>query len=273
MIQFPNIDPEIFRVGPIAPRWYGLMYVVSFIAGYYIVRYWFRRGKVDMSRDDLYDLAFVMILGVILGGRLGYVLFYNLEFYFRNPLEIMNVMAGGMSFHGGFIGMILGMLYFIKKKNRRAEGDSRLTLYAVSDVMVVAGALGIALGRIGNFINAELFGRATDVPWCMYFPADPQTCRHPSQLYESFLEGWLVLAILWIVKSKNPRQGITSWLFVALYGTARFTVEFFRQPDAHIGFEIFGLTRGQILTAPLIIAGVIMIAVLAQARGDQRETR
>lgn len=273
MIQFPNIDPEIFRIGPIAPRWYGLMYVLSFIAGYFIVKYWFKRDKIEISRDDLYDLVFMMILGVILGGRLGYVLFYNFEFYLQNPLEILNVMAGGMSFHGGFIGTILGMLYFVKKKNRRAADGIRITLYQISDVMVVAGALGIALGRIGNFINAELFGRVTNVSWCMYFPADPETCRHPSQIYESLLEGWLILAILWIVKSKNPKSGIASWLFVALYGVARFTAEFFRQPDAHIGFGLFGLTRGQFLTLPLIIVGVTMIVVCAKARGDLRQSR
>lgn len=265
MIQFPNIDPEIFRVGPIAPRWYGLMYVISFVAGYYIIRYWLKRDKIEMSRDDLYDLAFAMILGVILGGRLGYVLLYNLEFYLRNPLEILNVMAGGMSFHGGFVGAILGITYFIKKKG--------LEWYAISDVMVIAGALGIALGRIGNFLNAELFGRIGSVPWCMYFPSDPEACRHPSQLYESFLEGWLTFAILWVVKSKNPKSGMTSWLFVALYGAARFTVEFFRQPDAHIGFEMLGLTRGQLLTLPMIIAGIVMLVVLHSKRVDQTKSR
>lgn len=252
LMQYPNISPEIFRLGPIAPRWYGLMYVISFILSALIINYWIKRDKLDIKREDFYDLLLYGLLGVIIGGRLFYVLFYNLPYFLENPLQIINVTAGGMSFHGGLLGVILGLVYFVRRK--------KIQLYKISDILVICGALGIGFGRIGNFINAELYGRITSLPWCIYFPSDPQNCRHPSQLYESFFEGFLMFAILWFIKTKNPRPGVISWLYIALYGVARFLIEFARAPDPQIGFEIMGLTRGQLFCIPMIIIGIIFFA-------------
>lgn len=250
-MEYPNISREIFRLGPIAPRWYGLMYVISFILGAIIIHYWIKRDKLGLTKEDFYDLLLYGILGVIIGGRLGYVIFYNFSYFFENPLQIFNVISGGMSFHGGLVGVILGVLYFVWKK--------KVHIYKISDILVIAGALGLFFGRIGNFINTELYGRITSVPWCMHFPTDPENCRHPSQLYESLTEGLLLFIVLWIVKSKVSRKGVVTWLYITLYGTVRFLIEFVREPDIHIGFGFFGLTRGQLFSLPMILIGLTML--------------
>ncbi|RZK20525.1 MAG: prolipoprotein diacylglyceryl transferase [Flavobacterium sp.] len=254
MLKFPQISPDIVSLGPLKIRWYGLMYVFGFITAYYLIRNEARRKDIGLNDDDAYDLIFYFIVGVILGGRLGYILFYNLSFYLSNPLNILKVYEGGMSFHGGLIGVILGGIVYCRRK--------KIRFLPIADVGAMAGALGLGFGRIGNFINAELYGRVTDAsfPLAMIFPTDPtQQPRHPSQLYESFFEGFLMFAILYFINRKNFRPGTVIGSFIMLYGTFRFFIEYVRQPDAQIGFIFDYFSMGQLLCFPMILLGLGII--------------
>ncbi len=273
MLTYPHIDPVIISIGPLKIRWYGLMYVLGFIATYLLVRYQASRFRWQAMLDHLDNLNLALILGVILGGRLGYVLFYNLGYYLRHPLEILATWEGGMSFHGGCIGVVAAGLWYC----RRHELD----FWKAADLYVVTVPIGLGLGRIGNFINGELFGRVTDLPWGMVFPAAGPLPRHPSQLYEAALEGVLLFVILWSLRTR-PWSGERArrWphgamlaLFLILYGVLRFLVEFVRQPDPQLGTLALGLTMGQFLSSAMILAGVLLWLWRARTadRGASRE--
>ena len=200
-----------------------------------------------MTGTLLIDLIFFVLLGVMIGGRLGYILFYNFTYYFQHPWEIFAVWEGGMSFHGGVIGVIIAGLSFCKLK--------KVKIYDIADLLVLVVPLGLGLGRLGNFINGELYGRLTTVPWCMQFPL-AVGCRHPSQLYEFLLEGVLLLSILWVAKNRKMPRGALFWLFFLLYGSFRFILEYFREPDVQIGYIFSFFTMGQLLSIPLILIGL-----------------
>lgn len=248
MLPFPNIDPVIIKIGPLSVRWYGVMYLIGFAASYLLVKYQIKKKKIAVGMKDIDALYSFLIFGLIIGARLGYVVFYNLSDYLKNPLEIFAVWRGGMSFHGGLIGAVVaGVIFSVKK---------RLDFWRLSDIVIVTAPIGLGLGRLGNFINGELYGRVTDVPWAMVFPGGGSLPRHPSQLYEFFLEGVILFLILWALKDKGFRSGVISALFLILYGLFRFLVEFFREPDPQLGFILGSFTMGQMLSAAMILFGV-----------------
>lgn len=247
-INFPQIDPVFLRLGPVQLRWYGLMYMLSFIIGYFLLKGLAKERKLKLTPDDLYDLLFYIIIGVMVGGRVGYVLFYDLRGYMQTPLDIFKIWQGGMSFHGGFIGVILAVLYITKKKG--------WDFWEIGDLICVGVPIGLGLGRLGNFINGELFGRPTNLPWGIVFPDGGEMARHPSQIYEALLEGLLLYLILrWLFK-KHYQPGTVVWGLIGFYGLFRFVVEFVREPDAQIGFDLGPFTRGQLLTIPMLVIGL-----------------
>ncbi|MEN2994143.1 MAG: prolipoprotein diacylglyceryl transferase [Thermodesulfovibrio sp.] len=251
MIPYPNINPEIVKIGPLSIRWYGLMYLIGFICSYLIVKREIKKRGFKLEKDFLETLYFYLILGLFIGARLGYVIFYNLSYYLQNPLEIFAVWHGGMSFHGGLIGVIISAWIFCKSK--------KFDFFTLTDMLVITAPIGIGLGRIGNFINGELYGRITNVPWAMVFPQGGPFPRHPSQLYEAVVEGVLLFLILWFLKDKFSRPGVLSCLFLVLYGVFRFFVEFFREPDPQIGYILGVFTMGQVLCSIMIISGLILM--------------
>jgi len=248
MIAFPQIDPVIFRIGPLAIRWYGLMYLLGFAGSFFYMRYLARLRRFAMNSEEISDLIFYGVFGVILGGRLGYTLFYNFPYYSSHPLEIFAVWQGGMSFHGGLIGVVLAILLYCRRRQK--------PVLEIGDLAAAATPIGLGFGRLGNFINGELWGRVTDVSWGVVFPGAGTLPRHPSQLYEALLEGVLLFVLLWIAHRLDARRGVPLFLFVAGYGICRFAVEFFRQPDAHIGYLWSGATMGQVLSTPMILIGI-----------------
>ena len=253
MLVHPNFDPVAIALGPIAIRWYGLMYLVAFAVSYGLGRLRIARAKPErITITALDDLLFFCVLGVVLGGRLGYVLFYKPAFYFSNPLEILFVWHGGMSFHGGFLGVLLALWWVARK-----HGVRWITL---TDFFAPLAPLAFAAGRIGNFINGELYGRVTDMPWGMLFRGAGPLPRHPSQLYHFALEGVLLFAILWIYSAKPRPVGAVSGAFLLGYGVFRFTVEYFREPDDFLGLLALNLSMGQWLSAPMILIGIGMLA-------------
>jgi len=257
-MTFPQIDPVIFSVGPLHVRWYGMMYVLGFIATIMLVKYQIKKFGFKELEKDFDNLNLVLIISLVLGGRLGYVLFYNLPYYLNHPSEILATWQGGMSFHGGLLGVLIGALIFCNKKG--------LDFWRVTDMYTVTIPIGLGLGRIGNFINAELYGRVTNVAWGMVFPGGGPLPRHPSQLYEAFLEGAVLFCILWVLKEKQKPpslwpHGSMLAIFLILYGIFRIIIEFFREPDAHLGFLAGGLTMGQLLSSLMIIGGIVLFLV------------
>ena len=254
MLEFPQIDPVAMALGPLKIHWYGLCYVVGILLAWHLLNIRSQSRFFDWSREEVSDLVFYATLGVLLGGRIGSVLFYNLSDFLTDPLSIIRIWEGGMSFHGGLLGVILAMYLFC-----RARGKA---FFSATDFIAPVVPIGLGLGRIGNFINGELWGRISDVPWAMVFPrALPEgVARHPSQLYQFLLEGLLLFLILWFYSSKpRPRMRV-SGMFLLLYGAFRFIVEFVRQPDLHIGFVAMNwLTMGQLLSLPMIIIGAWFI--------------
>jgi phosphatidylglycerol---prolipoprotein diacylglyceryl transferase len=255
-IPYPNIDPVFLRIGPVQLRWYGLMYMLGFIIGFFVLRRFAKYKKLNISTDDLYDLLFYLILGVMIGGRLGYVLFYDLSSYIRAPLSIFAIWQGGMSFHGGFVGCILAVYWITRKKG--------WNFWEIGDLVCVAAPIALGLGRIGNFINGELYGRASTLPWAMVFPEGGSTPRHPSQLYEALLEGVVLFFILRWFYRKNFYRGTVVWALFAFYGLFRFLVEFVREPDAQLGLDLGPFTRGQELTFPMLVIGAAMMIIYAR---------
>jgi len=254
-----NIDPILVDLGPIRLSWYGLMYVFGFFISYLLVRYQMRRKEFGISKQEVENLYFYLILGLMVGARLGYVLFYDLKMYLADPLEIFAIWHGGMSFHGGLIGVLLvGILFSWKNKK---------SFRRMADLIIVTVPIGLGLGRIGNFINGELYGRVAQIPWGMIFPKGGPLPRHPSQLYESALEGGVLFLILWLIKDKKIPSGGLLALFLSLYGTFRFFIEFFREPDVQVGFVFGPFTMGQILCAFMIVGGIILFLYLKR-KGD-----
>lgn len=271
-LTFPAIDPIVIEIGPFAIRWYALAYIAGLILGW---RYMLRltddlplrdvqvpdaKGKPQtvqepvVSRLAVDDFLVWATIGVVLGGRLGYVLFYKPGFYLENPVNILTVWQGGMSFHGGLLGVCVATILFCRKRD--------IPLFRFADLLGCAAPIGLLFGRIANFINGELFGRAADVPWAMVFPYGGPLARHPSQLYEAALEGlilFIVLAVLWRRPGLRARPGTLAGIFFIGYGIARIIAEFFREPDAHLGFLFQGATMGQLLCLPMIAFGLWLI--------------
>jgi phosphatidylglycerol:prolipoprotein diacylglycerol transferase len=253
MLIHPQIDPVAIAIGPLAVRWYGLMYLVGFGAAFLLARSRIKRGRSgNISYAVFDDLFFFSVLGVVLGGRLGYVLFYKPGYYISHPLEILAVWQGGMSFHGGFLGVLLAMVYSARKY--------KIRWLAITDFIAPLVPPALAAGRIGNFINGELWGRTTDVAWGMVFRGAGPLPRHPSQLYQFALEGVLLFALLWLYSARPRPTGAVSAMFLIGYGLLRFAAEFFREPDDFLGLLAFNLSMGQWLSLPMVLAGIVMLA-------------
>ena len=253
-----HFNPILIELGPIRVSWYGLMYVLGFFASYLLVRYQMKKKDFGVSKLEVENLFFYLILGLIIGARLGYVLFYDLKMYLDDPLEIFAIWHGGMSFHGGLIGvLIVGILFSWKNKK---------SFWKIADLFIVTAPIGLGLGRIGNFINGELYGRVTQAPWGMVFKNGGPLPRHPSQLYESALEGGVLFLILWFLKDKRLPDGGLLAAFLSLYGLFRFFVECFREPDPQLGFILGPFTMGQMLSSFMIIGGIVLFFVLKGKR-------
>ena len=259
VIPFPHIDPILVHIGPLAVRWYALAYIVGIIAGWFYARaiiasprLW--GGAAPFTVVDFDDFIIWVTLGIILGGRIGYVLFYNLPHFAAHPAEIVALWKGGMSFHGGFIGCVLAVVLFAWRRD--------IPFLSLGDVTTAVAPIGLFLGRLANFINGELWGRPTDVPWAMIFPNGGPIARHPSQLYEAGLEGLVLLLVLGVLVRFGAlrRPGLVTGAFALGYGDARIFCELFREPDAQLGFLWGGLTMGMLLCIPLILAGFAVIA-------------
>jgi phosphatidylglycerol:prolipoprotein diacylglycerol transferase len=247
---FPQIDPVALSLGPVQVHWYGLMYLFGFVAAWLLGR--LRAERYGWKVTDVEDLLFYGAIGVIVGGRLGYVLFYDLAANLAQPLNIIKIWQGGMSFHGGLLGVLTAFWWFGRKTNR--------SFFAVSDFIAPLVPIGLLTGRIGNFINSELWGKVSDVPWAVVFPNGGPLARHPSQLYEAALEGLVLFIILWLYSAKEKPLGAVSGLFLLVYGCFRFLVEFVRIPDLQYGYFAFDwLTMGQILSLPMMIVGLYWI--------------
>ena len=253
MIQYPNIDPTALKVGVLRIHWYGIMYLVGFVAAWLLGRRRSKRIKGLWTDDQVSDLIFYAMIGVILGGRLGYVLFYNLSYYMANPILIFKVWDGGMAFHGGLLGVLIAFFLFARKNGKN--------IFQIGDLILPAVPIGLGAGRIGNFINGELWGKATTLPWGMVFPKDPMHLpRQPTELYEFILEGVVLFIVLWIYSRKERPRMAVSGLFLLLYGIFRFMVEFIRLPDPQLGYLAFGwLTMGQLLSMPMIGFGIFFL--------------
>ena len=257
MFVYPNPDPVALSIGPLKMRWYGLMYLLGFAAAWWLARRRAAASKSSWNPRDVDDLIFYSAVGVILGGRLGWTLFYGTETLIGDPLSLLRIWEGGMSFHGGLVGVLIALVLFARRRGRKI-GD-------VFDFTAPLPAIGFGAGRIGNFINGELWGKPTDVPWAVIVDGTP---LHPSQLYEACLEGFVLFAILWWFTSTPRPRWAASGLFLLCYGVFRFVVEFVRVPDANRGYIFFDwVTMGQILSTPMIIAGVWML-VIAYRRNE-----
>lgn len=262
-IMHPQFDPVAVSIGPVSVHWYGLMYLLGFLCFWWLGRCRAEDSWRGLTKDDVENLLFYGVFGVILGGRLGYCIFYQPGYYFSEPLRILEVWQGGMSAHGGLIGVVLVMLIYARRRS--------LSFWQVADFVAPLVPLGLFFGRIGNFINGELWGREASetLPWAMIFPqAGDGLARHPSQLYEAGLEGLFLFILLWFFSRKPRPAGTVAALFAVGYGIARFIVEFFREPDAFLGLQALGLSRGQWLTIPLILLGFGVI--LWRMRGARR---
>ena len=271
MLTYPEIDPVAVAIGPLKIHWYGLMYLAGFAAAWWLAMRRAAKPWTPVIKSEVEDLILFCAIGVVVGGRLGYMFFYNFPELVAHPLSLLKVWEGGMSFHGGLIGVMIAATLYARKIGT--------TFPELIDFVAPLVPIGLGLGRLGNFIGQELWGRQTDVPWGMVFPKDPDLLvRHPSQLYQAFLEGLVLFVVLWIFSSKPRPRLAVGGLFVLLYGVFRFLVEFVREPDGHIGFDFFGwMTRGQLLSLPMIAAGILLLVwsyrtqPLPQGRGTTDE--
>ncbi|MBQ9058336.1 MAG: prolipoprotein diacylglyceryl transferase [Atopobiaceae bacterium] len=262
---YQSLDPIAISIGPLAIRWYGLAYLCGFVLAGIVIYRVARRWELNLSVDDVLSVMIGIAFGVIIGGRLGYVLFYGAGYYLENPLAILALNEGGMSFHGGLIGAIVGGAIACK-----TIGFSILTM---ADLAVIGAPLGLFLGRLANFVNGELWGKPTDLPWGVMFESGGEVYRHPSQLYEALLEGLVLFVILWALSRKRPPQPKGTFLgaFLAFYGIFRFVIEFVRVPDSQLGYLMGGvITMGQILSLPLIIVGIVIVIVAHQQNRPQQ---
>ncbi len=250
MLHFPQIDPVAISLGPLKVHWYGLMYLFAFLLVWFIALK--RAEKTDTwNKAQVTDLVFYGAFGVILGGRIGYILFYDFNNFIYDPLILLQIWQGGMSFHGGLLGVLVAMLLFARKYHK--------TFFQVTDFISPLVPIGLGLGRVGNFINGELWGRVSDMPWAMVFSQAGPLARHPSQLYQAFFEGLVLFIILWIYSSKPRPLMAVSGLFAVCYAVFRLFTEMFREPDTHLGFLWFHMTMGQWLSIPLLIVGILLM--------------
>lgn len=253
-LSYPEISPIIFSIGPLDIRWYSMAYLVGIISAWLLVKRQVRIYNIPLTKENLEDLVFDVTLGIILGGRLGYILFYGTSVFWEHPLQILAIWNGGMSFHGGIIGVILAVCYF--------SHQVKLPFLKVTDLVVLYVPIGIFLGRLANFINDELWGRVTDVAWAVRFPNGGYLPRHPSQIYEALAEGvlmFIVLNFLWRFKWVRERTGFVSGMFAVLYAVMRMSMEQFREPDMQLGFFFDYITMGQILSVPFLVIGLWVI--------------
>ena len=261
MLEYPQIDPVAIALGPLKIHWYGLMYLGGFVAAWWLANRRAARPNSGWNAAQVSDLIFYCAVGVVLGGRLGYVLFYNFDRFVADPLWLFAVWEGGMAFHGGLLGVITAIWWFGRKYGK--------TFFAVGDFVAPLVPIGLGLGRLGNFIGGELWGRATDLPWGMVFPRADELARHPSQLYQFALEGVALFCLLWWFSSRPRPAMAVSGLFLAGYGSFRFVVEFAREPDSHLGFIAFDwLTMGQLLSLPMVLVGIVFIVIGYSRSGD-----
>ncbi len=270
MIPYPNIDPVIFSIGPVHVRWYGVMYVLGFIAAYFLIQKQKRSRQIGLVGATAQDLVFYLAMGVIAGGRLGFILFYeylNLGFYLRHPLEIIATWHGGMSFHGGLIGCVIAGWLFSRRKE--------MSFAVIADAAIVTAPIGLGLGRIGNFINGELVGLPSHVPWAMIFPDAPAWAggavpRHPTQLYEALAEGLLLFIIMWQLRKRQFKDGMMVAFFMLLYAVFRFIIECFKEPDPPpLGYVFHYLTMGQVLCIAMVPAALGLIFFLNRKKVGQ----
>ena len=266
-LDFPAIDPVVFAVGPLVVRWYALAYLAGFLLGWKYISYLISKHTEHPKPDKLAIEDFVpwAVLGVILGGRVGYTLFYKSAYYLANPAEIFYVWQGGMSFHGGALGVILAMILFARFK--------KVPFLRLADLVCCAVPIGLFFGRLANFINGELYGRASDVPWAVKFPMGDFVARHPSQIYEALSEGLVLFLVLFLLQKREAvrsRCGLLSAVFLIGYGLARIGVEFFREPDAHLGFIFGGVSMGQVLSLPMIVFALGLIVYVVRANSTAK---
>jgi phosphatidylglycerol:prolipoprotein diacylglycerol transferase len=265
-IPYPHISPVLFSVGPIAVRWYGVMYFLGYAVGVYLARARIRKGLVAMTYAQLDTLVGYLVVGMLVGARILYAVVYEPDHYRSDAFEFLRVWHGGLSFHGAVIGMTLACVVFARRQH--------IPVLSVTDTMAIAGTPGLAFGRVGNFINGELYGRVTDVPWAMIFPGDPlHAPRHPSQLYEAAAEGVLLSLLLWRLDSRARahgwfRPGLPSAAFLLGYGALRFGIEFTREPDVQLGLVLGPFSAGQLLCVGMIVSGVTWLALIYR-RGAQ----
>ncbi len=259
MLTYPRIDPVAIQLGPLKVHWYGLAYLAGFVAGWWLGRVRARRPGSGWKPEQVDDLLFFVALGVILGGRLGYVLFYNAAAVLSDPLFPLRIWEGGMSFHGGLLGVLVAMWLYGRRRGRG--------FFAVTDFIAPLVPIGLGTGRLANFINAELWGKATTVPWAMVFPGGGPLPRHPSQLYEATLEGLVLFVILWLYSARPRPPMAVSGMFLVCYGVFRGAVELVRMPDAHIGYLAWGwVTMGHVLSLPMVACGLLLLGLAARAR-------
>jgi len=257
MLTYPEIDPVIFSIGFLKIRWYGLMYVIGFLFAWWLAKRRCKRADSPITSEQVDDLVFYAMLGVIIGGRVGYALVYGTEQFLSDPLYLFRITQGGMSFHGGLAGVMMAMWLYGRKLGH--------SIWRMTDFVAPLVPLGLGFGRIGNFINGELWGKPTDVPWAFIVDG---VARHPSQLYEALLEGFVLFAILWIYSSKPRPSLAVSGMFLTFYGIFRFAIEFVRLPDADPGYIAYGwVTMGQVLSLPMIVAGVILLVMAYRSAG------
>jgi phosphatidylglycerol---prolipoprotein diacylglyceryl transferase len=260
VIPYPRIPPTIVSIGPFAIRWYSMMYVIGYVLGYRLVLKRIERGRTSLTRADLDNLIWYLVIGMLIGARLFYVLVYGRGEYAAHPLEVFAVWRGGLSFHGAILGMAIAIMLFARRY--------RFPVLAITDVVALCGTPGLFFGRIGNFINGELYGRATTVPWAMIFPTDPRHLpRHPSQLYEALAEGVLLTALLWGIdrwaRTRGySRTGLATGVFLVGYAVIRFSLEFTREPDAQLGFVVGALSMGQILSLIMLASGIVLLVAI-----------
>jgi len=261
MLTYPEISPVAVSLGPVAIHWYGLMYLVGFIAVWWLGSVRARKPDSGWKVEEVSDLLFYGALGVILGGRIGYVIFYNFNLFLDDPLMLVRIWQGGMSFHGGMLGVFVAMGLFGRKTGR--------SFFQVTDFMAPFVPIGLGAGRIGNFINGELWGRPTELPWGMVFPFVDTRPRHPSMLYEALLEGLVLFVILWLYSSRPRPFRAVSGMFMLCYGVFRFAVEFVREPDAHLGYiALDWVTMGHLLSLPMILFGLFLLLFAYSKRGE-----
>tara|TARA_A100000164_G_scaffold184695_1_gene164023 strand:- start:1561 stop:2331 length:771 start_codon:yes stop_codon:yes gene_type:complete len=249
-----DINPIFISLGDFHIYWYGIMYLIAFLSAWYVGNLYIKKNIVGINRDDFSDLMFYCFLGILIGGRVGYTIFYNFAYTLENPITIFYLWNGGMSFHGGFIGVILAIVYFCKK--------NKIPFFEISDFIVRLVPIGLFTGRVGNFINGELWGKPTDIIWGVIFPKIDNLPRHPTQIYEAILEGIVLFIILNFVFTEKLKASVMTSYFLILYSLFRFTVEFFRVPDAHIGYLALNwVTMGQILCIPMFLLGLYFLKI------------